>query len=111
MDKRYQSGLAACRKAFVLFKTSDPGAAGRVYPVLYVNLGRTLLLAGRKKEAVDNFQKGLNYDRANVELKKEMQALGIRKQPPLPFLSRSNPVNRLIGKLLHGNSPSQHAVR
>lgn len=111
VDKKYQSGLAACRKAFVLFKTSDPGAAGRVYPVLYVNLGRTLLLAGRKKEAVDNFQKGLNHDRANVELKKEMQALGIRKQPPLPFLSRSNPVNRLIGKLLHGNSPSQHAVR
>lgn len=104
VDKKHQSGLAACRKAFVFFKTSDPAAAGRVYPVLYVNLGRTLLLAGRKKEAVDNFQKGLKHDRSNVELKKEMQMLGMRKKPPLTFLSRSNPLNKLIGKLRHDNS-------
>ncbi len=111
VDKKNQSGLAACRKAFVLFKTSDSRVAGRVYPVLYLNLGRTFLLAGKKKEAVDSFRKGLNYDRSNSELKKEMQALGIRRQPPLPFFSRTNPLNKLIGRLLHSNSQNPSNVR
>jgi tetratricopeptide (TPR) repeat protein len=104
VDRKQQSGLAACRKAFVLFKTSDPAAAGRVYPVLYLNLGRTLLLARKKKEAVENFEKGLTYDKSNVELKQEMKVLGTRKQPPVPFLSRSNPINKLIGKIVHEKS-------
>ncbi len=103
VDKKHKSGLAACKKAFVLFKTSDRDLAGRVYPILYLNLGRTLLASGNKKEAVENFQKGLQYDRGNLELKKEMQRLGTRKSPPIAFLSRSNPLNLLIGKLFHAD--------
>lgn len=103
VDKKYTSGLAACRKALVLFKTSDPELAARVYPIIFLNLGRTFLAAGRKKDAVENFLKGLKYDRSNVELKKEMQLLGMRKKPPIAFLSRSNPLNLIIGKLFHAN--------
>jgi hypothetical protein len=111
VDKKHHSGLAACRRAFVLFKTSDPETAARVYPVLYLNLGRTLLLAGRKKEAVENFEKGLKHDKGNVELKKEMKALGSRKQPPVSFLSRSNPINKLIGKMIHASLEKPHGIR
>jgi tetratricopeptide (TPR) repeat protein len=106
VDKKHRSGLATCRKALVLFKTSDPELAGRVYPIIFLNLGRTFLAAGRKKEAVENFQKGLKYDRSNVELKKEMKLLGMRKKPPITFLSRSNPLNLIIGKLFHANPRS-----
>lgn len=110
VDKKHRSGLAACRKAFVLFKTSDPQSAGRIYPVLYHNLGMTFLAAGRKKEAVESFQKGLRYDMHHGELKKEMKLLGTRKKPPIAFLSRSNPLNMIIGRLLHPG-PKARAAR
>ncbi len=111
VDKRYQSGLASCRKSFALFKTSDPRSAARIYPVLYLNLGMTYLAADRKKEAVENFRKGLQYDRNHGELKREMKRLGIRKEPPLSFLSRSNVLNRVIGKLVHERSQHSQATR
>jgi tetratricopeptide (TPR) repeat protein len=100
VDRKYKSGIAACRKAFVAFKASDPHTAGIVYPILYLNLGRAFLAAGKKKEAVENFSKGLRHDRGHIELKKEMQVLGTRKSPPVPFLSRSNPINKYVGRLL-----------
>lgn len=99
VDKRARSGIALCRKSFVLFKTSDPHTASVAYPILYLNLGRSFIAAGKKKEAVDAFQKGLVYDKRHAELKKEMQHLGMRKPPTVAFLSRSNPINKLIGKL------------
>ncbi len=102
VDKKPRSGVTFCRRAFTTFKTSDPHIAGSIYPVLYLNLGRTLLLAGRKQEAVESFGRGLTYDRGHRELKKEMTSLGIRKSPVLPFLSRSNPLNRLLGKFRQG---------
>ncbi len=109
VDKKYKSGLAACRKAFVLFKTSDPELAARVYPIIFLNLGRTFLATGRKKDAVENFQKGLQYDRGNAELKKELQLLGTRKNPPIAFFSRSNILNLIIGKLFHAKPLSRQA--
>jgi len=104
VDKKPRSGVTFCRRAFTNFKTSDPHIAGSVYPILYLNLGRTLLLSGRKKEAVDSFGRGLTYDRSHRELRKEMRLLGVRKRPVLPFLSRSNPLNRLLGKMRNGNA-------
>jgi tetratricopeptide (TPR) repeat protein len=106
IDRRYKSGIFACRKAFVVFKSTNPHTMGVVYPILYLNLGRTFLAAGMKKEAVENFNKGLKHDKYHIELKKEMQLLGTREKPPVPFLSRSNPVNKYIGKMLHTTSRS-----
>lgn len=111
VEKKHKSGLAACRKAFVLFKTTDPQSAGRIYPVLYHNLGLVFLAAGRKKEAVESFQKGLRYDKHHGELKKEMKLLGTRKKLPLAFLSRSNPLNMIIGRLLHPGPKQARATR
>ena len=101
IDRKYQSAIATCRKAFVAFKSANPHTWGMVYPILYLNLGRVFLAAGRKRDAVENFIKGLKHDRSNAELKKEMLLLGIRKKPPVSFLSRTNPVNKYIGKMLH----------
>lgn len=101
VNKKYRSGVEACRRALVLFKAPDPYTGSVVYPLLYLNLGRTYLGAGRKKEAIEALRKGAKHDRGNIELKKELQRLGIRKDPPLSFLARSNPLNKYLGKLLN----------
>jgi tetratricopeptide (TPR) repeat protein len=111
VEKKHQNGLTACKKAFDLFKTSDSDTAEKVYSILYLNLGRAFLVAGKKKDAFENFQKGLKYDGSNAELKKEMKLLGMRKKPPLPFLSRGNFLNIIIGKLFHAKSSHPQTAR
>ncbi len=101
IDRKHISGIASCRKAFVVFKSTNPHTMGAVYPVLYLNLGRALIAAGRRKEALESFHKGLKHDRSHRELKQEMLRVGIRKKPPVSFLSRSNPLNKYIGKMFH----------
>ncbi len=99
VDRKYHSAVTACKRAFIGFKPADRHNASTIYPILYLNLGRACVAAGKKKEAVDSFAKGLKYDPYHVELKKEMQLLGIRKKAFLPFLSRSNPLNKVVGIL------------
>lgn len=100
VDKKFKSGIAACTRAILLLKKESFSEEG-LYPVFYLNLGRACLAAGRKKDAIDAFKKGLRYDTGNSELKAELQRLGVRKKPPVSFLDRSHPVNRIIGKMLH----------
>lgn len=64
----------------------------------YLNLGRILLLSNRKAEAVKVFRKGLNYE-LNHEIVNELNKLGLRKPPIIPFLKRSNPINKYLGIL------------
>jgi tetratricopeptide (TPR) repeat protein len=101
VDRRYRSGIEACRKALALFKAADIYTAGIVFPILYLNLGRAYIAAGKKKDAIEALSKGQRYDKAHSEIKKELQLLGIRKKPAVPFLSRANPINKYIGMLLH----------
>ncbi len=109
VDKKHLSAIDACRKALVLFKAEDNYSASMVYPHLYLNLGKAYLGARKKKEAVEAFRKGIKYERSNPELKQELQRLGMRKAPPVPFLSRSNPINKYLGILLNkpGKSDQQ----
>jgi hypothetical protein len=59
----------------------------------------------RRRDAVQAFQEGLKNDPENRDILWEMQKLGRRKKPPFTFLSRSNPFNIYLGKLL--NKPSK----
>ena len=106
VDKKHKSAIDTCRKAFVLFKPEDDHSASMVYPHLYLNLGKAYLGARKKKEAIEAFQKGIKYERSNPELKQELQRLGMRKAPTVTFLSRSNPLNKLLGKLLNKTGKS-----
>lgn len=101
VDKKCRSGVDSCRKALTLFKPKDSRTASVLYPLFYLNLGRAYLAAGKKKEAVEAFLKGLDYDKHYSELKKEMKLLGMRKKPPVAFLERSNPINIFIGMLVN----------
>jgi hypothetical protein len=66
---------------------------------IYLNLGRVHLLTGNRKQAIQVFRLGLRHGR-NSRIIAELTALGLRKEPPLPFLQRSNPVNKFLGKLM-----------
>lgn len=66
----------------------------------YRSLAEVYFIDGRKAEAIQTLEKGLKYDAKNKELYAEMKKYGIRRRPPIPFLSRSNFLNKKIGKLL-----------
>ncbi len=103
VDKKYRSGVETCRKAITLLKKSETFGEEVLYPVFYLNLGRAYVAAGKKKDAIEAFNNGLEYDNTNRDLLQELRSLGIRKKPPVPFLDRSNPVNKYIGMILHTN--------
>ncbi len=65
----------------------------------YLNLGRVFLFQGRKTDAILIFREGLGkgIDHRIVD---ELNRLGTRKKPILPFLRRDNPVNKCLGILL-----------
>ena len=68
---------------------------------LFLNLGRVYLVSGNRKKAHMAFRKGLALDRENRNLQKELDKMGIRKQPVFPFLERKHPINKLAGKVLY----------
>ncbi len=100
VGKRYQSGVEHCRKAIIL-RQEKPSSGKQVsYPVLYLNLGRAYMAAGRRREGLVSFYAGLKYGR-HSEIIKELETAGMRKTPPLPFLERSNLINKYVGLMLH----------
>jgi tetratricopeptide (TPR) repeat protein len=76
VDRKYRSGVENCKRAIVLLKKQNLFSEEVLSPVFYLNLGRAYVAAGKKKDAIDAFKKGLTYDDENNGLKKELQALG-----------------------------------
>jgi tetratricopeptide (TPR) repeat protein len=103
VDKKYRSGIENCRKALGTLKKKGVKDEA-FYPVFYFNLGKAYLAASKKKEAIEAFNSGLKYDPRNRDIQKELQHIGYRKKPPVPFLDRSNPINKYIGKLVSKKS-------
>jgi predicted Zn-dependent protease len=68
-------------------------------PVHYYRQGRILLLAGRRKDAIWVLRMGLRHGR-HKDILEILASLGIRRSPPLNFLSRSNPLNKYLGLFL-----------
>ena len=64
--------------------------------LLYLNLGRIYQLLKRKADAVKTFREGLKFE-VNQQIIDELTKLGIRKHPIIPFLKRSNPLNKYLG--------------
>jgi tetratricopeptide (TPR) repeat protein len=104
VDRRYRTGIEACKKALALIKKNASFGQEMVFPVFYLNLGRAYVAAGKKKDALETFQKGLKYDNTNRDLQKEVRTLGKRKAAPVSFLDRSNPINKYIGMILRNSS-------
>jgi len=82
--------LRCCREAM----TIEP-----FNPDLRCNFGRVLMRAGRRREAFRNFSQGLILQSDHKGIRRALNAMGARRRPALPFLSRTNPLNRLLGRL------------
>lgn len=73
-------------------------------PDNYYNLARTLVLANKPGEAYRAVEKGLGFDPNHEGLSELWAELGQRRPPVLPFLSRGNLFNRILGRMRHDMS-------
>jgi tetratricopeptide (TPR) repeat protein len=101
VDKNYDHGIDVCRDAIDILNEEIPFGQAAFYPVFYLNFGRACLAAGNKKDAATAFKKGLEADPEDPDLIWELKRLGARRKPAIPFLKRSNPLNKYVGILLH----------
>jgi tetratricopeptide (TPR) repeat protein len=101
--KRYRMGIETCQKAIEKHnKDRSFFDQEMLYPVFYHNLGKAYAAAGKRKEALEALKIGLAYDSGNNDIKKELLRMGVRrKKPSIPFLDRSNPLNKFIGIVLY----------
>ncbi len=67
-------------------------------PLIYLNLGRIFLVAGKDEKALQAFRKGIRCQRHPLLLRK-LECLGSRRRRVFPFLPRSNHLNVVSGKL------------
>jgi tetratricopeptide (TPR) repeat protein len=68
------------------------------HPEIFHNLGRVYLMRGQRKKALDALNSGLRIDKNNADILLELQRMGQRGVPPVPFLRRDNPLNFYLGK-------------
>lgn len=68
---------------------------------LYLNLAEVCLLAGKKRDAVETLEVGLQHASRDVRLQRMIQSLGVRTDSVLGFLDRRHPLNRTLGKIRH----------
>lgn len=92
---RHRDGVYFCREA----TTREQYNAD-----LYFNLGRACIAARRRREAFDAFERGLRVQPEHEGIRKAMGLMGSRRKPAIPFLSRSNPMNVVLGRLINGLS-------
>ncbi|HZN56138.1 MAG TPA: tetratricopeptide repeat protein [Candidatus Polarisedimenticolaceae bacterium] len=69
-------------------------------PDLLLNLGRVYLLAGKTTKALATFERGLAIAPGHKALRAEHAKVDRRSPPPLSMLSRTHPLNKLLGKTL-----------
>ncbi len=97
--RKYRIGIETCRRALSMIETNAlPGK--EISPILYLNLGRAYIAAGKRKNAVDVFLRGLKHDQ-NEHILTELHSIGMRRKPFVPFLNRANPINKYIGMMLY----------
>lgn len=75
---------------------------GRPDPELLINQSRVAMALGQRVRAVRALERGLAFHPGNPDLVEARRALGTRQRPVVPFLSRRNWLNRVLGRIHHG---------
>lgn len=83
------TALEACRRA---------ASTQALDPVLFLNLGRVYLIAGKRALAAKAFESGLRLAPDSRVLRNELAAIDQRRRPVLPALSRDHLFNRWLGR-------------
>jgi len=97
----YALSLAAVKRSFKTAANICHDAIKREpkNPEHYYRQGRILLQANRRKDAIWVLRMGLRHGRHRGIID-TLGSLGIRRPPPIPLLSRSNPLNKYLGIFL-----------
>lgn len=101
VENKSLEGAIMCEEAVIILKKSRSADIAFFLQLFYLHLGKVHLRAERKLPAISAFLEGLKYDSRNHELLSGIQVFGLRKAPVVPFLQRSNPINKYLGKLRH----------
>jgi hypothetical protein len=79
----------------------DQALRGGPSPELLLNSARAHLALNQRERAVRAVARGLELFPGDASLVAAKDALGWRAKPVVSFLSRNNPLNRLLGRLRH----------
>lgn len=71
------------------------------HPNFWLDWARKESAGGHKLSALLVLINGLHYTANEPRLRAEVERLGWRRKPPLSFLSRRNPLNRILGRARH----------
>ena len=93
VEKNWNLGLVLCEQALRL---AGPDAE------LLLNQARVHLSLNQRERAVRAIVRGLELFPDDPRLAAARDAMGIRRAPVIPFLSRKHPLNRVLGRLRHG---------
>lgn len=96
-----KDGLALCLHAV---------RVGKNEPDNYLNLARVYLLNDDRQRAVMAVRHGLGLDAHHIPLLALRTAMGFRRKPIVPFLSRDRWINRYLGKRRHLRSRETEAA-
>jgi len=91
-ERRSKEGLALCQHSIKV----------QFYePENYVNLARVHLLTRNRRKAVEALTRALKLNASHPRATALAREIGWRRPPVLPFLSRDNFLNRILGKMRH----------
>lgn len=92
VQKKFKPAVELCKKAIEMqFYHGEH----------YANLARVYVAGESRRKALTTIERGLQVVPDDDELLRLRNDLGLRRKPPIPFLSRSNPLNVAIGRARH----------
>lgn len=97
-DRKIREGKELCERA---------AAKAFFQPEAYLNLALVAVLDSDRSIAVGAVQRGLSIDPDHPRLLRLAEKLGVRRRPVLPFLSRDNLLNRILGRWRHRRSQTK----
>ena len=92
VERNSNLGVVLCDQAL---RTAGPDAE------LFLNQARVHVALRQRERAVRAILRGLEISPGDPRLIAARDAIGTRRPPVVPFLSRDNPLNRLLGRLRH----------
>jgi Flp pilus assembly protein TadD len=89
-DRNWAEGVRLCDSAIRMKRNQAQ---------LYLNLAEVCLMAGKKGDAVETLEVGIQYASTDLRLQRMLGSLGVRQPAVLAFLDRSHPLNRTLGRI------------
>jgi tetratricopeptide (TPR) repeat protein len=80
-------------------------------PDLHLNLGMVYARTGDRRSAFNALLNGLRLNPRHAGLVRAIRRMGIRRPPILGFLSRANPLNRVLGHLCDRRTPRSGTIQ